>query len=131
MKNDRAYENKKIRQEALRQQLAAQGHVQHVVEIAEKLGDSNIETKDVQRLKTKAEIHLKLINKYLPDLKSVELSNDPDNPVGRHELSDIELAHELSAIFAAAAAGKAGGNGSEEQAAMEAVTRAADGSTKH
>ena len=67
----RAAQNRKIRQEALREQLAAQGHVQHVVDICEELS-GQLPASDVNRLKTKADIHLKLIDKYLPSVKAVE-----------------------------------------------------------
>lgn len=74
--NSRAAKNKQIRKEALRDQLSAQGHVQHVIDITDKLADLNIvlESNDVQRLKAAADLKFKLINKYLPDLKAVELT---------------------------------------------------------
>jgi hypothetical protein len=81
MPKTRAQQNRAIRQEALREQLASQGHVQHVVEIAEKLSEPDIEALDIQRLKAKADIHFKLIDKYLPSLKAMELTGDPENPV--------------------------------------------------
>lgn len=74
----RAQQNRAIRQEALREQLEAQGHVQYVVEIATKLREpeegKNLESTDVTRLKAAADIHLKLIDKYLPSLKATEHS---------------------------------------------------------
>jgi len=81
--NSRAAQNKKIRQEALREQLSSQKHVEHVIDIAKKLSDPNneMESTDIQRYKAAADIKLKLINKYLPDLKAVELSTDEDNPL--------------------------------------------------
>jgi hypothetical protein len=81
--NSRAAQNKKIRQEALREQLSNGKHVQHVVEIADKLSnpDKTLEPTDIQRYKAAADIKLKLINKYLPDTKSIELSSDSDNPL--------------------------------------------------
>ena len=81
--NSRAAQNKKIRQEALREQLSAGGHVQHVIDIANKLSNPDIalESTDIQRYKAAADIKLKLIGKYLPDLKATEHSSDPDNPL--------------------------------------------------
>jgi len=72
----RANENRAIRQEELRKKLAAGGHVQHVIEISNKLSDLTdvLEATDIQRLKASADIQLKLITKYLPDLKSTELT---------------------------------------------------------
>lgn len=68
--------NKKLRQENLREQLAAQGHVQHVVDILEKVQDPavDIDQAQVQRYKIVLETKLKLIGKYLPDLKSQEIT---------------------------------------------------------
>ncbi len=80
--------NKKIRQEALREQLANKGLVQQVLEISEKLNDldQDLDANKVTRLKTAAELKLKLVNKYLPDLKQTELIGDPDNPL-QHSVS--------------------------------------------
>jgi len=71
-----ANKNRSIRQEALREQLSAQGHVQHVTDIAQKLTDLNgeLDSVQVQRLKAAADIKLKLIGKYLGDVKAVEIS---------------------------------------------------------
>lgn len=79
----RADENKAIRKKALREQLANGGHIQHVIDIADKLSnfDNTLEPTDIQRYKAAADIKLKLINKYLPDTKSIELSSDEDSPL--------------------------------------------------
>lgn len=73
-----ASKNRRARQEALREQLSKQKHVEHVVDIANKLSEpeSTLETIDVQRYAKAAEIKLKIIDKYLPSLKQadVELS---------------------------------------------------------
>lgn len=72
----RADQNKKIRQEALREQLANGKHLEHVIDISKKLSDLEeiLDNLEVQRLKAAADIKLKLVNKYLPDVKAVELS---------------------------------------------------------
>ena len=79
----RAQQNRKIRQDALREQLTEQGHVQHVVENIKKLEQPGVELDsiEVQRLRAAIDSRLKLVNKYLPDLKSVELTGDEDNPI--------------------------------------------------
>ena len=81
----RANENKRIRQEALREQLAGQKHVEHVVEYARKLADLDKELDGlaIQRLRAAAEIKKNLIDKYLPSLKATDLSvSDADgNPL--------------------------------------------------
>lgn len=87
----RANENKRIRQEALREKLAQGGHIQHVVDIAKKLTDlgNELKNQEVNRLKIAADIKLRLINKYLPDLKAVEMTNE-------EESSLVEVLKELA-----------------------------------
>ena len=72
-----ANKNRRIRQEALREQLAQGGHVQHVVEMANNIAnlDKELEPAQIQRLKTASEIKLKLINKYIPDLKQEDIDH--------------------------------------------------------
>ncbi len=84
--------NRRIRKDALREQLTNGGHVQHVIDIANKLTDDTLqlETIDIQRLKAGADIKLKLISKYLPDLKAIEHASDPDNPLP----AAIQIIHE-------------------------------------
>lgn len=69
-----AQRNRAIRQEALREQLSAQGHVQHVVDICSELNDLGIplEATDIQRKKIVLDTKLALIKKYCPDLKAIE-----------------------------------------------------------
>ena len=76
MAETRAQSNKRIRQEALREQLASQGHVQHVVEIVNKLIEPSEEftSLDLQRNKLIIDTKLALIKKYLPDVKQIEMS---------------------------------------------------------
>lgn len=72
----RAEQNKQIRHDELRAKLSAGSHIADVIENANKLQELStpLEPSDIQRLKTASEIKLKLINKYLPDVKQVELS---------------------------------------------------------
>jgi hypothetical protein len=74
----RAQENRAIRQEALREQLSKQKHVEHVVDIAEKLNDpeGDLDALMVTRLKAAADIRMKLIAKYLGDVKAVEITGE-------------------------------------------------------
>lgn len=80
MAKTRAQLNKAVRQEALREQLSAQGHVQHAVDIVNKF-DEQIDTKDQIRLKTKFDMHMKLVDKYLPSLKATEITGEDGGPV--------------------------------------------------
>jgi len=93
----RAAENKRIRQEALRDQLSNQGHLQKVIDNIEVIEDldgkikkenSELDAQKLQRLKTATDARLKLINKYLPDLKATEHSGQIDSEVIRkHRVS--------------------------------------------
>ena len=78
MAANNAAKNRAIRQEALRDQLSNQGHVQHIIDIVEKLSDetNEIDANMVARYKVAVDTKLKLINKYLPDLKSTELTGE-------------------------------------------------------
>ena len=75
--------NRRIRQDALREQLSQGKHVEHVIEIANKIANETLELDAlmVQRLKAAAEIKCKLISKYLPDLKAVEVTGEDGEPV--------------------------------------------------
>jgi len=79
----RAQMNKKVRQDSLRDQLSAQGHVQHVVDSIDKLEqlDEELDSTQVQRIRAAIDSRLKLVDKYLPSLKSIELTGDEDSPV--------------------------------------------------
>jgi hypothetical protein len=79
----RAEANKEIRQKALREQLANKGLLQRVIEIQEKLFDldNELDNLEVTRLKTAAELNLKLVNKYLGDIKSNEHSGEDGGPI--------------------------------------------------
>lgn len=74
-----AAKNKRIRQEAMREQLRAKGLETQVLKTAQKLHDEgeDLTPTHIQALKASADLRLKLINKYLPDLKATELSG-PD-----------------------------------------------------
>lgn len=79
----RAEANKAIRQEALREQLSKQKHVEYVIENIKKFEDldSELDNNSIQRLKAANEHRLKLINKYLPDLKATELTGSVETDV--------------------------------------------------
>lgn len=78
-----AARNKRIRQEALREQLAAQGHVQHAVDLISKLSNESqeIDANMVNRMRIALDGHFKLIDKYLGNIKSVELTGEDGGPV--------------------------------------------------
>lgn len=83
MAETRAQLNRKVRQEALREQLASQGHVQHVIELLEEISNpiNDIDKGMVDRYKIVIDTKLKLIGKYLPDLKAVEHTGEGGDPL--------------------------------------------------
>jgi hypothetical protein len=91
-----ATRNRKARQEALRDYLESRGLVEHVIDLADKIGDedNDLAPDMVARIKISIDTRLRLINKYLPDLKSTEITGDPDSPLHfkASRLSDDELA---------------------------------------
>jgi hypothetical protein len=91
-----ATRNRKARQEALRDYLESRGLVEHVIDLADKIGDESNELPPemITRIKISIDTRLRLINKYLPDLKSTEITGDPDSPLHfkASRLSDDELA---------------------------------------
>lgn len=95
-KANKATLNRRVRQDALRDYLEARGLVEHVIDLADKIGDESIhlEADMVSRMKISIDTRLKLINKYLPDLKQTELIGDPENPlqIKPANLSDDQLA---------------------------------------
>ena len=76
MAKTRAQLNRGIRQEALREMLAAQGHEQHIVELLGKIQnlDIEIDAHDLNRYKVVLDSKFKLLNKYLPDVRTTELT---------------------------------------------------------
>ena len=68
--------NRQMRQEGLRDFLSSQKLIEKVIDISEKLmaPDAEYDALDVQRMRTAAELNLKLAAKVLPDLKSTELT---------------------------------------------------------
>lgn len=88
-----ATKNRQVRQEALRDQLSAQGHVQHVVDIAKQFTTrgKEMEQAEIATKKHAADIHLKLISKYLPDLKSVEMTGEGGGDIGIDQMLTVEF----------------------------------------
>lgn len=67
--------NRRLRQEALREQLSQQGHEQHITDMVNKLMNEAVEVEPpmVKRFEVAISTKLKLMNKYIPDLKQSEL----------------------------------------------------------
>lgn len=101
----RANENRRLRQEALRDQLAAQGHEQHINEIIKKFKDpeEKIDADMFARLKEAGNKHLALLSKYLPDLKQTDSNINMDARVT--DATDDEIDARLAHYFAKATEG--------------------------
>jgi len=84
MAKTRAQENRAIRQEALREQLSKQKHMEHVVDSirkVEELKDDDLSSLELQRYKLIIDTRLSLMKKYLPDVKQVELVGEAGAPI--------------------------------------------------
>ena len=83
MARTRAQENRAIRQEALREQLAGQKHEEHVVEIINKIRKLGEELTPFQlkRLEVALNAKLALLKKYIPDLKAAEITGEAGEPL--------------------------------------------------
>ena len=97
----RANQNREIRREELRRQLAEQCRVQHIIDNVNKLEDLkiNMESLDVQRIRAANDTRVKLLSKYLPDLKQVEI-DDSEKP-NFSDLSDEQLAVRIQELQSA------------------------------
>lgn len=104
MPKTRAQQNRAIRQEALRDWLESQGHLQYLIDIAKKLGEldnpenKDLETIDVVRLKSAAEISKGLVDKYLPSLKQTDSTITMDARVS--DATDAEIDARIDQILA-------------------------------
>jgi hypothetical protein len=78
-----AQKNKATRQEALRAQLAEQCRVQHILGNIEKLEDldTQMDSNEISRIKGANEQRIKLLGKYLPDLKATEITGEDGGPL--------------------------------------------------
>lgn len=105
----RANENKRIRQEALREHLKNLGLIDHILRSHERIEQLEVVTDgeysnavevkfELDKMRVVNEQRLKLVNKYLPDLKAQEIALDA-NIVAKKasELTDDELATIIAA----------------------------------
>ena len=76
----RAQHNKAINQDSLRDKLRAGGHLQYAVETLKKI-DEATDSFEVAKHTSSFNCRMKLINKYLPELKSTELTGDQSQPL--------------------------------------------------
>ena len=119
--NKRARENRAIRQEALREWLSEKCTTQHVIETIEKIesidgSDENDSTR-LQALKIANDQRIKLIGKYLPDLKAIEHTYDQESDDVR-DLSTDQLKERLAQIRDELARGGVSESGSERESSQ-------------
>jgi hypothetical protein len=71
------------RQEALRDYLSNRGKLDHVLDNIEKMESEGgeMEAQQLTAIKYATDARVKLLNKYLPDLRHTELAGDPDSPL--------------------------------------------------
>lgn len=88
-------------QHELREKLASQGHLDKAIDLAEKMDNQTLELADIQILEKGFNARMRLVDKFLPALKSIEISGDPDNPleIAAYELTSIERAARLTSIL--------------------------------
>lgn len=100
--NDRADKNRTIRQEALREQLQANQLITQTLDRVKKLDGLDLEPNQIAAIKAANDASLRLLAKVLPDLKAVEISQDPDNPVFSDERAlDSALGRLIEAVSSA------------------------------
>ena len=81
---------RKARQVNHRKKLSEGKHLQYAIESIvkiEKLKPSETSSFELQKLKTASELRLKLVDKFLPNLKGVELTGLEGGPVAITEIT--------------------------------------------
>lgn len=78
-----------VRREELRRYISEQGKVHYIFDTISKLEDldSKLEPVEVQRLGKAIDSRLKLLNKYLPDVKAVEVTGENGGPMTTVQMS--------------------------------------------
>lgn len=80
----RANQNREIKREELKLYLAERGRVQYIFDNIEKLEDLNqeMDSVEVQRIRTATDQRVKLLDKYMPSVKSEDAdTGSTDNVV--------------------------------------------------
>ena len=95
MAKTRAQENRAMRQDSLREWLSKKCTAQHLVDNLEKIEaldpDSEVFTNSLSKFKVANEQRLKIMNKYLPDVRQVELSGVDGNPIEIDQVWEIKV----------------------------------------
>lgn len=88
-----AAKNRKMRQEALREFLSNQKLVEKVIDNARKMEEQAVEmtSHELQALKHATDTRMKMISKYLPDLKAVEHTGEGGADIGIDHTIKVEF----------------------------------------
>ena len=77
MAQTRAQANRQIRKDALRDYIKERGSIQYLFDLIEKIEnldpDSDVFSNDLSKYKAALDARIKMIGKYMPDLKAQEL----------------------------------------------------------
>lgn len=75
-----AARNRKLRQDTLREYITERGSVQYLFDLIEKIEqldpDSSTFTNDLAKYKAALDARIKMVGKYLPELKATELTGE-------------------------------------------------------
>ena len=98
MAKTRAQQNRAIRQESLREWLSEKCTAQHLVDNLNKIEKLDPESEsfsnEIKKLQVANEQRLKIMAKYLPDVRAMEITGDGGGPLeveSIHDLSDEQL----------------------------------------
>ena len=73
-----ALANKKVRQDTLREYITERGSVQYLFDLIERIENLNVQDDtfmgDLAKYKVALDARIKMIGKYMPDVKSVEIT---------------------------------------------------------
>ena len=88
-----AAKNRAIRQDALREMLSKKCTVEQVLVNIKKMEEqgAQFEATELQALRAATDTRLKLLNKYIPDLKSTELTGEGGGDIGVDMLWQVEV----------------------------------------
>ncbi len=104
----RANKNREIKREELRRYLQERGKVQYIFDNIEKIEDLSgkkskenidLDANAISRLRLATDTRVKLLSKYLPDLKQVEI--DDSEKANFSDLSDEQLAVRIQELQSA------------------------------
>ena len=123
---------RKAYQDELREKLASQDHLSKAVDIVEKMDNPTLEYADMQILDKAFNARMRLVDKYLPALKSIEITGDPENPleIAAYELSSIERAARIASILERGRSSRDGHATNDGSAEMDEPSWSSDSSSE-